>query len=180
MNEVPFSQKGKSQKHWHFSSGKACLCLVPQEEGRLDGLEENFQALYHPAGQAAQLAQLEEPNGRSGGGVSSLSPPPAPLGNTSSSHYRGLTTNESPLVFPVWFIFSFSNSGFHQLLRPEFCSLRQLHLSPSRSVWLSEGTPPTHTPVHPGLLSELLRCGDREPRQNHQYFTAVIKVSRET
>lgn len=63
-------------------------------------------------------------------GSSSLSPPPAQLGNTSSSHYQGLTTNESPLVFPIWCIFSFSNSGVHQLLRPECCSLQRLHLGP--------------------------------------------------
>lgn len=117
MNEV-HSHRRENRRNTGFSPQErpACAWCPRKREDWIGWRELSRTSWRNPMGE--------------GGGEVSLSPPPAQLGNISSSHYQGLTTNESPLVFPIWCIFSFSNSGVHQLLRPECCSLRRLHVGP--------------------------------------------------
>lgn len=104
------SHRRKNSRHSGVSPpGRPACAWCPKKKKDCDWLEGILWVSYSdkpgysigPAG-GTQWPKREK---------ESLSPSPALLVNTSSSHYRGVTTNESPLVFEIWCIFSFSNSG---------------------------------------------------------------------
>ena len=101
-----------------------------------------------------------------------------PLGKHAFPSPEDSTLSESSLLFPLWwiFLFEFRRSINYLGLQAKLgwwhpCTFCMAFLKGNHLALLNL--------FIPGLLSRLVRCGSHRESQNHQYFRALIKVSRE-
>lgn len=138
----------------------------------------------HPTEKAAQFGLLEGTQWSKRAKMAALCPQASPLlahqVNTLSLHFQRFNHEWVITVISNWvhffFLFKFKRPinylGLHD-------DLRHWHLP--RSVWLfwRKTIWPSLTCSSLGFSPCSLRCGSHRESQNHQYFTAVIKVSWE-
>ena len=101
-----------------------------------------------------------------------------PLGKHTFPIPKDSTLSESSLLFPLWwiFLFEFRRSINYLGLRAK---LGWWHLCKFCMAFLKGNHLALLNLFIPRLLSQLIRCGSYRQSQNHQYFRALIKVSRE-